>query len=628
METVKTVTLKIGGITCASCQNKIEKKLRLTAGVLDAAVSYDRGTAVVTYDTDILSLDDIKIIIQNLGYEVLQDRQPQSDNTRIIGILVIVVALYMLIRQFGLNRLFNAFPLAEAGMGYGMLFVIGLITSVHCIAMCGGINLSQCIPQSAVDGGQKRTAMRPGLLYNLGRVISYTAVGAIVGALGAVISFSGTFKGIIQLLAGVFMVIMGLNMLGVFPWLRRLSPRMPKIFARKIRSEKAESKSPLYVGLLNGLMPCGPLQAMQLYALSTGSPFRGALSMLVFSLGTVPLMFALGALSSILSRKFTRRVMTAGAVLVVVLGLSMFTQGWRLSGFPLPSLLPQPAVPSQTTDTDIKIVDGVQIVNSALSSGRYPAVTVQAGIPVKWTIDAPQGSINGCNNRLFIPEYGIEHTFKPGENIIEFTPLETGKFPYSCWMGMIRGSITVVEAGSDAPNANSPESGGAEEAPAGGDAGSDISAPVAAGVTIPTDTIVLAEIGDDETQKVRVEITDDGISPAIIVMQAGVDTQWVVENNAARPGDDILVVPDYIALVPLTDGDNTLNLTPTKSFEYSTANFDAFGYVKVVDDLANIDLEAIKEEVSSFETLIYPPSYFYKPQNGAAGGGYTGASCH
>ncbi len=628
METIKTVKLNIGGMTCVSCQNKIEKKLRQTAGVLEAAVSYGKGTAVVTYDTEIVSLDEIKAIIRKLDYEVLPDRQPQSDSTRIIGILIIVAALYMLIQQFGLTQLFNAFPLAEAGMGYGMLFVIGLITSVHCIAMCGGINLSQCIPQSAVDGGKKSAALRPSILYNLGRVISYTAVGAIVGALGSVISFSGAFKGIIQLLAGVFMVIMGLNMLGVFPWLRRLNPRMPKIFARKIQSEKAESKSPLYVGLLNGLMPCGPLQAMQLYALSTGSPVQGALSMLVFSLGTVPLMFGLGALSSILSKKFTRKVMTAGAVLVVVLGLSMFTQGWSLSGFSLSSLLPQPAAPSLNAGTDIKIVDGVQIVNSTLSSGRYPAITVQAGIPVKWTIDAPQGSINGCNNRLFIPEYGIEHTFKPGENIIEFTPLETGKFPYSCWMGMIRSSITVVAAGSDATDAGSPESGGAEEAPAGGDTGSDISVPVAAGVKIPTDTIVLAEIGDDGTQRVRVEITDDGISPAVIVMQAGIDTQWVVENNSTRPGDDILVVPAYIALVPLTDGDNTLTLTPADSFEYSTTNFDSFGYVKVVDDLANIDLEAIKEEVGSFEPLIYPPSYFYDQQTSSAGGGSSGPSCH
>lgn len=453
MGTVKTVKLKIGGMTCAGCQNKIEKKLRKTAGVHHAAVSYSKGTAVVTYNAEELSLGEMKAVIEKLGYEILSENR-RADKTRIIGILIVVLALYVLTQQLGLARLYSAFPLAEAGMGYGMLFVIGLVTSVHCVAMCGGISLSQCIPQST--GGGKNAALRPSLLYNLGRVISYTAVGAIVGALGSVISFSGALKGAVQLLAGVFMVIMGLNMLDVFPWLKRLNPRMPKIFAGKIRSEKAGSRSPLYVGLLNGLMPCGPLQAMQLYALSTGSPVKGALSMLLFSLGTVPLMFGLGALSSVLSRKFTRKAMAAGAVLVIVLGLSMFSQGWSLSGFTPFPWTPKTTVASPNGDSGIKIVDGAQIVNSTLSSGRYPAITVQAGVPVRWIIDAPQGSINGCNNRLFIPAYGIEHAFTPGKNIIDFTPSETGSFPYSCWMGMIRSTITVVKAGSDAPDAGLP----------------------------------------------------------------------------------------------------------------------------------------------------------------------------
>lgn len=448
METVKTKKLKIGGMACVSCQNIIEKKLQLTAGVEHVSVSYSKGTAAVTYDTHIISLKEITEIINKLGYKVPTGDQPRSSTSRIIGILIIVGAIYVLLQRSGLTQLFNAFPLAEAGMGYGMLFVIGLVTSVHCVAMCGGINLSQCIPQSTSIEGHKFSALRPSLLYNLGRVISYTTVGAIVGALGSVISFSGAFKGAVQLLAGVLMVIMGLNMLGVFPWLRRLNPRMPKIFARKLQSEKAGSNSPLYIGLLNGLIPCGPLQAMQLFALSTGSLVQGALSMLLFSLGTVPLMFGLGALSSVLSKRFTRKVMTAGAVLVVVLGLSMFSQGWSLSGFSRSSPIPQSAAASQNTASDIQVVDGVQLLNSTLSSGNYPAITVQAGIPVKWTISASEDDINGCNNRMFIPEYDLEYSFKPGENIIEFTPAQTGKFPYSCWMGMIRSAITVVEPGT------------------------------------------------------------------------------------------------------------------------------------------------------------------------------------
>ncbi|MDR1629864.1 MAG: sulfite exporter TauE/SafE family protein [Oscillospiraceae bacterium] len=440
---LKTIKLHIGGMTCVNCQNKIQKKLRGTRGIQKAEVDYARGSATLTYDPAALSLEDISGIIEKLGYEASAGRTPASGAMRTAGFLVIIVALYMVIEHFGLLNLLVPNQLAESGMGYGMLFVIGLLTSVHCVAMCGGINLSQSIAKTEKKepDAKKNAALRPAFFYNLGRVISYTAVGFIVGALGSAVTFSNTAQGVLKLVAGIFMVIMGVNMLGIFPWLRKLNLRMPKAFASKINTGKAASRSPLIVGLLNGLMPCGPLQAMQIYALSTGSAFAGALSMLLFSLGTVPLMFGLGALSSFMSKKFTKKVMAAGAVLVVVLGLTMLTQGWSLSGMKVFS----PPDVSETTQAETKApaANGVQVIESTLSSNRYPAITVQAGVPVKWIINAPSGSINGCNNNMIINEYNITHTFTPGENVIEFTPSRTGTFRYSCWMGMIRSTITV-----------------------------------------------------------------------------------------------------------------------------------------------------------------------------------------
>ncbi|MDR1157673.1 MAG: sulfite exporter TauE/SafE family protein [Oscillospiraceae bacterium] len=459
---LKTKTLRIGGMTCAHCQSRIEKALRSTAGIRSVRVSYSAGTAVVTYDADIVALRDVVRIITGLDYRVLDGTEQGAGAARAVGILLIVLALYMILRQLGLTGWLGAFPTAQAGMGYGMLFVIGLTTSVHCLAMCGGLNLSQCLPQAPdtpAAGGGRRVVLRPSLLYNLGRVLSYTLVGAGVGALGAVISLSGVAKGAVQLLAGVFMILMGLTMLGLFPGLRRLVPRMPRLFTRRIGGAGGARKlGPLYVGLLNGLMPCGPLQAMQLYALSTGGPVRGALAMLVFSLGTVPLMFGLGALSSVLSRTFTKKAMTAGAALVVVLGLSMFTNGWTLSGLSLWSgsaseqeaEAPEPPPAAETLSEGISAdapagAAEVQRVNTTLKPGRYTPITVRVGVPVEWTVDAPEGSLNGCNNRMYIPEYGIEVPFQLGANLIEFTPTRTGTFAYSCWMGMIRSTITVVD---------------------------------------------------------------------------------------------------------------------------------------------------------------------------------------
>lgn len=443
----KRISLRIGGMTCTNCARRIEQALLRSRGVAAADVNFSAGTAGIAFDPEQISEARIKAVIEETGYSVPERNASNAQRTnRTAGLLLIIAALYFLLSQFGLlNRLVPS-RLADTNMGYGMLFVIGLITSVHCVAMCGGINLSQSLPHSGDSASKSRkAALRPAFLYNLGRVISYTALGFIVGGLGSVITFSAAAQGVLKLIAGVFMIMMGLNMLDIFPRLRRFTPRIPRALSRRINAEKARAGSPLLVGLLNGLMPCGPLQAMQIYALSTGNPFAGALSMLLFSLGTVPLMFGLGALSSILSKKFTHRMMTAGAVLVVVLGLSMFSQGWNLSGISLPFLSANSAEASSDSDGGFQINGGVQLVRSTLQPGRYPAITVQAGTPVKWTIDAPQGSINGCNKALYIPDYNLEHQFKTGENVIEFTPEKTGQFRYSCWMGMIQGTITVVE---------------------------------------------------------------------------------------------------------------------------------------------------------------------------------------
>lgn len=444
---IKTNTLRIGGMSCVNCQNTIERKLQNTAGIKSASISYHTGIAEVTYDTDIISLQDIEAVIKRLNYEVLSDNVKEEPQRRVtMNLILLIVSLYILIQKLGILNLLVPSRLAETNVGYGMLFVIGLITSVHCVAMCGGINLSQCIPRNDAQESVGRFAsLRPALLYNAGRVLSYTMVGFIVGALGSVLTFSNSLQGILKLIAGVFMVIMGLNLLGSFPWLRRLTPRMPKVIAKRIYAKKSSSKSPLIVGLLNGLMPCGPLQAMQIYALSTGNAFAGALSMFIFSAGTVPLMFALSAVGTALGKKFTGKMMTAGAVLVVVLGLSMFSQGMNLAGFAQSGAFSGENRDTQTDVAKIDTEEGIQVVTSILSSGRYPDITVSAGVPVKWVIDAPQGSINGCNNELLIREYNVGHKFQTGENIIVFTPKEAGTYRYTCWMGMISGTITVLE---------------------------------------------------------------------------------------------------------------------------------------------------------------------------------------
>lgn len=154
-------------------------------------------------------------------------------------------------------------------------------------------------------------------------------------------------------------------------------------------------------------------------------------------------MMGLGSVVSVLGKKFSSKAMTVGAVFVTILGLAMLSQGSSLSGFDIYDLLPKQK--NETVISEAEIVDGKQVVNSSLSSGRYPDIAVQTGIPVRWVIDAPEGSINGCNYKIIIQEYDIDYTFHEGENIIEFVPDNTGTVRYSCWMGMIHGTILVTD---------------------------------------------------------------------------------------------------------------------------------------------------------------------------------------
>jgi plastocyanin domain-containing protein len=101
-----------------------------------------------------------------------------------------------------------------------------------------------------------------------------------------------------------------------------------------------------------------------------------------------------------------------------------------------------------------------QVVETRLEPGRYTPIIVQKGIPVKWTIRAEEGDINGCNGTLIIPGMDITRKLVPGDNLIEFTPDEAGTIPYSCWMGMIRSTIKVVEDVTNVSNSDIVQSAG------------------------------------------------------------------------------------------------------------------------------------------------------------------------
>ena len=471
---MKHEKLYIGGMTCINCQTRIVAALNKCSGITEISVSYENGVAEFSYDPAQISLEQIIVSINKLGYEAsAQSTSKKKNIQKAVQEIVIIAALFFLLQRFGILNRLAPNSLADSEMGYGMLFVIGLITSVHCIAMCGGINLSQTL-QKDTSTEISKVMFRNTLEYNIGRVVSYTVIGGVLGAVGALAGIGGSlqtstfFQGILKLFAGIIMVVMGVNMLGIFPGLRRLTVHIPNFNKKTKQKSGRKPRTPFFIGLCNGLMPCGPLQSMQVVALASGNPLEGALAMLCFSLGTVPLMLGFGSVVSMLGKRFTRQVLKAGAILVVVMGLSMMVQGGNLSdlngkvtsifmaentginvdtdGNNSDFTTENEIISKETVDTEKAIADPdeTQYITSTLQAGRsYPDITVKAGEPVKWTVEAPDGSINGCNYKIIQQDLGIEYSFEEGENVIEFTPSEAGTYTYTCWMGMITGKIYV-----------------------------------------------------------------------------------------------------------------------------------------------------------------------------------------
>lgn len=431
-------SLKVSSMTCVHCEVTVEEALANIKGVKEVKASFAKGEVSFIFEEELVSIKDIKAVIKESGYEVAEKEEKDKavEKSENLSIFIIILGGYVILKHMGITSIFNYFPQIQSSVGYGMVFFIGLLTSIHCVAMCGGINLAQSV--NCINHGQ--STIVPNLLYNMGRVISYTVIGGLAGALGSVVSFGSGFSGAVALLAGVFMVIMGLNMLNIFPELKKFNLRMPKFIGKKITMEKNRRTSSFYIGLLNGLMPCGPLQSMQLYALSTGSFGAGALAMFFFSLGTVPLLFGLGTLSSKLNKQFTKKMMTICSVLVIILGVGMTKNGLALWGVTIPNS----SIPVTAENTAVIKGEHQEVVTN-LDFDGYPAILVKAGVPVKWVINAAPGKLNGCNKEIVIPKLNKRIKLKEGENIIEFMPEESGRIGYSCWMGMIRNNIEVIK---------------------------------------------------------------------------------------------------------------------------------------------------------------------------------------
>ena len=431
---MKKIYMKIEGMMCNHCYETISKIIQKDFNVKKVKIKRDMAT--IWYENEI-NIENIIEEINKKGYitkkeYVSEDKSKIDNNINLLEFILITccIILIMLVLNeiFGFN-IFNMIPTIDTNIQLGMLFVTGLFTSIHCISMCGAINLYA----SASKEDAKIKRLKNPLLYNIGRLVSYTILGGIIGGIGKVFSINYVVQNIIILIASVFMLIMSLSMLGIITIDSKI---------KKCRCFKIKNKNPFIIGILNGFMPCGPLQAMQIYALSTASVFYGAISMFLFCLGTIPLMLFFGSFINLCKGKAKVIINKIASVLILILSMLMLNRALVGFGIDINSIF------SKTEDAQyVKAIqeDGYQYIEFDLDYGNYQDIIVQKDIPVKIIINVDKKYLTGCNNEIIMKDFKIDQKLDIGTNEIEFTPQEEGEYIYSCWMNMIKNKIKVID---------------------------------------------------------------------------------------------------------------------------------------------------------------------------------------
>ncbi len=348
------------------------------------------------------------------------------------------------------------------------MLLVGIVTSVHCVTMCGTMVLSYAVKGD--NGGPFLKRMAPHFAYHTAKIISYMLVGLLLGAIGAAFDLGGV-RGWVTVFAGAFMILMGLNMIGRFPWLRWVTLRPPKFLTkaivrlrRRASADEAAGESslltPVMFGSLTGLMPCGPLQSAQIAAAGAGSAAAGSIAMLGFGLGTMPLMLGFGAVSGMLGHKFRERMMTVAALVIVGVGLVMLNRGAMLVGSPVTFetaktyvLGGAPARPSGSQQQLATGKDGVAEVNLTIRNTQYVpnVVRIPAGRPVRLVIDRQED--NACSAQAAIPQLGILQNLKAfGTTVVDIPATKAGSYTLTCGMGMMSGRLDVGGGATPAPS--------------------------------------------------------------------------------------------------------------------------------------------------------------------------------
>jgi uncharacterized protein len=288
----KTYTFYVKGMHCPSCVILTESESGEVAGVTKAKANLSKNTLEITGEFANASLKDVQqkinAVLEKHGYSLKNLPEQEMANkwagfNVAIPITLLVIAVFIGLQKLGLVNLIQS-----STVSYGTAFIIGIVASLStCMAVVGGLALSL-----SASFAKENNSAKPHIMFHLGRLIGFFLLGGLVGILGASFQLGALGTSTLSIVIALVMVGLGINLLGIFSWSHRLQITMPKKLSKNLLQLKSLNTviTPFIIGAITFFLPCGFTQSMQLYALSTHSFMSGAMIMLVFALGTLPIL--------------------------------------------------------------------------------------------------------------------------------------------------------------------------------------------------------------------------------------------------------------------------------------------------------------------------------------------------
>ena len=572
---------------CRSCEMLTEEKLATVPGVKHSKANFKNGTVEISYDGQRPDQQKIEGSIRSLGYTIGSAKRAivsrNAADYKDLGIAFLLLAgFYFLIKSLGLSSIGLASTVGNPS-SFLVVLLVGLTAGVStCMALVGGLVLG--VSTRYAEKHPEAAAVQkfgPHLYFNLGRVIGFALLGGILGAIGSFFHISTFVLGILTIVVGLVMLLMGLQLTEMFPRADSMRLTLPKFLSRTLGITNQENEyshaNSMVLGTLTFFLPCGFTQAMQLYAISTGNFFSGALVMGIFALGTTVGLLGIGAVTSLVKGIFAKRFFKFAGLLVIFFALFNISNGYNLTGWQAGSSIDGKSASSGQPTAAME--NGAQIIKmSQTASGYAPnTFTIRKGVPVRWVIDGQDPY--SCSSALVVSKLNISKRLTKGENVVEFTAQDSGVIKFSCAMGMYTGVFNVVDGqgGSVSPTDSEQDiskgSASCSAASSGCRAGSLSANPPALGNSADAGAAKNAPSASPNAQVIKTVYTlDKDIQPSAFTVKAGLPVKFYVEakDNGSGCMSSIMVPGLYDNPQPLEQGKMIeMDFTPLEKGSYN-----------------------------------------------------------